>query len=123
MLRINNIELEASGYISTEGVMNISFETSKGLENIKELFKDTDNIEVCENYLIRKVKSIEPRDEKISVELEVIALGNELKEEPEETALDLETIEDYTTALENKAITISDVPIEMRDDIAIKLGV
>lgn len=122
MLRIKDTELDAHGYISTDGIMNVSFKTDKSLEEIKELLTKSENIEMFESYVIEKIQSVEYKDGAISLQMEVGAIGKE-PEKAKAPVLNLETIEDYVTAVESKAISLSDVPADIRDSVAIKLGV
>ena len=122
MLRINKIEFNPHGYISTDGLMNVSFKTEKSLEEVKELLTESDRIEMYENYVIKKIQSIEQKNGEIMLRMEVGAIGSE-PEETKEPELNLETVEDYAAAVESKAIALSDVPIDIRENVAIKLGV
>lgn len=122
MLRINNIEFNPHGYISTDGLMNVSFKTEKSLEEVKELFTESNRIEMYESYVIKRIKSVEQKNGEISLQVEVGAIGSE-PEETKEPELNLETVEDYAAAVESKAIALSDVPIDIRENVAIKLGV
>ena len=84
MLRINNIEFNPHGYISTDGLMNVSFKTEKSLEEVKELFTESNRIEMYESYVIKRIKSVEQKNGEISLQVEVGAIGSE----PEETKED-----------------------------------
>lgn len=122
MLRINNIQFNPHGYISTDGLMNISFKTEKSLEEVKELLTESDHIEMYESYVIKRIQSIEQKNGEILLQMEVGAIGSE-PEEIKPPELTLETVEDYATAVESKAIALSDVPIDLRENVAVKLGV
>lgn len=123
MIRVNDTEFNAHGYISTDGVMDISFETDKDTEEIKELFEAAGSAEMFDRYLIKAVRSVERSGDEVRVQADVGVLSEEPKEEAKETLTVLETVDDYVKAVDQGVLTLLDVPADTRDDVAIKLGV
>lgn len=134
MIRINDTKLNARGYVSTEGVMNVEFETESSLDEITKLFSEAKSVEVFDNYSIINVDNIviqgdSPR--KISVKMTIGGVDEETDAEAAEAVMDdeaqptkePETLEEYTMAVSSGQIALSDVPSDIRDKVAIKLGV
>ena len=123
MIRVNDTEFNAHGYISTEGVMDISFETDKSPAEIRELFETAGMVEMFDRYIIGAVKSVERSGSEVHIQMEAGAQGEEPKEEEPKPLPVLETVDDYAAAVEEGIIKLSDVPADIRDNVAIKLGV
>ena len=131
MVRINDTELNANGYISTDGVMSIEFESDSSLDEIAALFDSAKTAEVYDSYAVKSVDSIVIQGEnprKISVKMSVGSICSESSttEEATEAAEDAvtpTTLEEYADAVASGQMALSDVPADLRDKVAIKLGV
>lgn len=134
MIRINDTELNARGYVSTEGIMSVEFETESSLDEIAKLFSEAKNVEVFDNYSVKSVDNIliqgdNPR--RISVQMTIGGVMEEASmttsaSEVDNTAQptkEPETLEEYAEAVSSGQIVLSDVPSDIRDNVAIKLGV
>ena len=131
MVRINDTELNANGYISTDGVMSIEFESDSSLDEIAALFDSAKTAEVYDSYTVKSVDSIVIQGEnprKISVKMSVGSICSESStteettEAAESTATPT-TLEEYADAVASGQMALSDVPADLKDKVAIKLGV
>jgi hypothetical protein len=131
MIRINDTELNANGYISTDGVMSIEFESDSSLDEIAALFDGAKTAEVYDSYAVKSVDSIVIQGEnprKISVKMSVGSICSESSTTEEateaaENAVAPTTLEEYADAVASGQMALSDVPADLRDKVAIKLGV
>ena len=139
MVRINDTELNANGYISTDGVMSIEFESDSSLDEIAALFDSAKTAEVYDSYTVKSVDSIVIQGEnprKISVRMSVGSVNSESSTteteqitiatesvEAAECAVTPTTLEEYADAVASGQMALSDVPADIRDKVAIKLGV
>lgn len=134
MIRINDTELNARGYVSTEGIMSIEFETESSLDEIAKLFSKAKNVEVFDNYSVKNIDNIliqgdNPR--RISVQMTIGGVMEEASMTTNASEVDNtvqptkepETLEEYVEAVSSGQIVLSDVPSDIRDNVAIKLGV
>lgn len=131
-MRINNTELNAHGYVTPTGVMELTFETDKSLDEIATLFDAAKTVEVYDSYAVKYIDSIaiqgiNPR--KIKVQLSVGGISDNdkaAKIDDVETVQEVvipTTLEEYTDAVASGQMVLSDVPADLRDKVAIKLGV
>lgn len=134
MIRINDTELNARGYVSTEGVMSVEFETESSLDEIAKLFSEAKSVEVFDSYSVKNVDNIliqgdNPR--KISVQMTIGGIEEEIStttiasgaDDTVQLAKEPETLEEYVEAVSIGQMALSDVPSDIRDNVAIKLGV
>lgn len=132
MIRINGTELNAHGYVSTAGMMELTFETDKSLDEIATLFDSAKTAEVYDSYAVKLIDSIaiqgtNPR--KIKVQLSVGGVNDNdeaVQIDDVETVQELvkpTTLEEYADAVASGQMMLSDVPADLRDKVAIKLGV
>lgn len=134
MIRINDTELNACGYVSTEGIMSVEFEAESSLDEIAKLFSEAKSVEIFDSYSVKNVDNIliqgdNPR--KISVQMTIGGIEEEIStttiasgaDDTVQLAKEPETLEEYVEAVSIGQMALSDVPSDIRDNVAIKLGV
>ena len=126
MIRIDDKEYNAHGYVTTDGKMCVEFESDESLDNINNTFSNAECIEVFEAYEVKGVdgtsaKNTEPRSISITLSVAPVIADTEPMPISEETIPD--SAEAYADKVRSGEMKLENVPLEYRDKVAIILGV